>query len=95
MPTPYACILGCVALLATACGSGSRAGNVDAGNVDTVDECLAGVTRCEGRTRLECGRNGTFMTVEQCPDVCEPGLGCVVCTPGSSVCDAGAMMVRS
>jgi hypothetical protein len=79
-------------LLVTACGHDAR--NVDAGsNDDAIGECVPGVTRCEGRTRLECGPAGTYVVAEECPDVCEAGLGCVVCKPGSGVCDRTGALV--
>jgi len=71
-----------------ACG-GSSSGHPDGGGpgIDAAAQCTAdGDTRCEGATYETCS-SGTWTVTQQCPVACDPGLGCVECTPGVDFCD--------
>jgi hypothetical protein len=71
-----ALFLGLSLVLATCSGGG---GNNNAG------ECENGATQCAGNTFQSC-ENGAWETTSQCLGLCDPGLGCVDCQPGTSFC---------
>ncbi|MDC0675559.1 IgGFc-binding protein [Nannocystis radixulma] len=54
---------------------------------DTVPACPAGELACDGDGALQCDDEGNIIETIQCPAVCVPTLGCVLCVPGTDVCD--------
>jgi hypothetical protein len=49
---------------------------------------------CEDNYATECGENGTELGNDNCdPDICVPGVGCVVCTAGQHTCMGDKVMV--
>lgn len=58
----------------------------DAGN-PLLEGCAAGTIVCQGLEALTCDGNGGASATQNCPDQCADGLGCVLCLPGSTLCD--------
>ncbi len=48
--------------------------------------CPAGQIECEGTTAKVCDGMGGFTSETPCAQACAPGLGCVMCVPGSHQC---------
>ena len=56
--------------------------------VDAGFRCSAGEPGCFGNTAYVCGEDGMSRTAEvACEEACAPGLGCVLCVPGSRRCE--------
>ena len=53
----------------------------------TVPLCPARELACDGNTALTCDEDGNIIEATPCPSVCVPTLGCVLCVPGTDVCD--------
>ena len=49
--------------------------------------CLEGTIVCEDGVAKVCDGMGGYSSEEACNDECAPGLGCVLCVPGSSQCN--------
>jgi hypothetical protein len=77
-------LLGILATIAIGCGPASREGDIDASG-DDVPPCAEGVEQCVGSTLQTC-QDGSYVTVQECPEMCSPELGCVVCLPGTGTC---------
>ncbi len=52
-----------------------------------LDNCAAGTLICQGKNAIVCDGNGGASASNPCPDLCAPGVGCVLCVPGSTMCD--------
>ena len=64
------------------------------GGTDGSFGCVPGVRGCWGKTLYDCGADGASRTNEQqCPDACDPKLGCVFCSPGTRKCEGTVSMV--
>ena len=48
--------------------------------------CPAGQIECDGTTAKVCDGMGGFTSETPCAQACAPGLGCVMCVPGSHQC---------
>ncbi len=57
-------------------------------SVNPLANCPAGTTVCQGATALVCDGQGGSTGSTACPSACASGLGCVLCVPGSTTCDA-------
>ncbi len=56
--------------------------------VNPLLNCTAGTLVCQGKTAVVCDGQGGASDSNMCPDACAPGLGCVLCVPGATTCDA-------
>ncbi|MCY0987364.1 hypothetical protein OV203_09540 [Nannocystis sp. ILAH1] len=64
------------------------ADTTDASSTGTTGpRCPAGELACDGDVALTCDEEGNIIETTPCPDVCVPTLGCVLCVPGTDVCD--------
>jgi hypothetical protein len=77
-------LLGGVACGATDGFADNLEGN-DAAPVDGGGNCVEGATRCSENELQTCS-GGAFTTTEVCDSICAPGLGCVLCEPGTGSC---------
>ena len=53
-----------------------------------LDGCAVGTIVCIGKTAAVCDGQGGSSSTNACSDACAYGLGCVLCVPGSTTCDA-------
>ncbi len=84
---------GALALGGCAAAGGNKA-TPDGGDdtESTDDECEEGATQCEGTVFQTCV-DGEWQDTEECDGVCDPELGCLVCTPGEAYCEGSTSMV--
>ncbi|HVV86704.1 MAG TPA: IgGFc-binding protein [Kofleriaceae bacterium] len=79
-----------------ACGPSGDGGGDGGGDDDgsPPGTCTAGEGGCDGLTHYTCGDDGrSHVDAEDCPDACDPTLGCVACAPGQRRCDGSVSMV--
>lgn len=72
-------------------GSGGQGGG-GSGGAGGAPPCTAGTWICTGDFARLCDGDGGFAQEQDCAaegKLCHPGLGCVSCIPGSSVCENG------
>ncbi|MBA3548930.1 MAG: IgGFc-binding protein [Nannocystis sp.] len=62
---------------------------------DTLEFCPAGVIECEGGAAKVCDGMGGYSDETACEGVCKPGVGCLLCEPGETVCEGDASMLCS
>ena len=62
---------------------------------DTLEFCPAGVIECEGGAAKVCDGMGGYSDETVCEGVCKPGVGCLLCEPGETVCEGEASMLCS
>lgn len=73
------------AAFVAACGP-TASSTGDGGGSDVVGGmCAPGTSRCDGTRRLTCS-DGRWQVAEQCANVCDDELGCVLCQPGTGTC---------
>src|SRR5690242_8489211 len=79
----------CICVFA-ACGP--KAGSDDTSSGDDAGAvCTSGATQCTGNTFQTCS-GGQWTTTAQCPSLCNPDLGCTVCSPNQTYCDGDNVM---
>lgn len=78
-----------------ASADGGRDASVpDGGPIDAGFSCRPGVVGCFGSVLYTCGEDGESREdAVECPEACDPELGCVTCVPGTRRCDGTASMV--
>jgi hypothetical protein len=59
---------------------------------ETAGLCPAGEIECEGGAAKVCDGMGGYSKETACEGVCKPGVGCLLCEPGATVCDGNASM---
>lgn len=60
----------------------------------SLDGTLLGCNSCLGNMLRECDESGSYIGEKDCtPQVCVPGKGCMLCTPGGTVCDGNEVHV--
>ncbi len=59
---------------------------------DTMEACLAGEVVCDGDVAKVCDGMGGFGEETPCSGICQPGVGCLVCEPGTTVCEGNVSM---
>jgi hypothetical protein len=60
---------------------------------DTLTEdCPAGDIVCEGDTAKVCDGMGGYTEETPCPGGCQPMVGCLLCEPGTTLCDGNVSM---
>lgn len=66
----------------------------DAAPPDAGFSCRPGVVGCFGNVLYRCGEDGESREdATECPEACDPELGCVTCVPGTRRCDGTVSMV--
>ena len=58
-------------------------------------QCNPGTWACAGNAHYECGPDGAHLQETNCPDACDPALGCVLCVPGGRRCVGDVSMICS
>jgi hypothetical protein len=59
---------------------------------DTAPDCEAGEVVCEDDVAKVCDGMGGYTEETPCEGPCQPGLGCLVCTPDEAACDGDTAM---
>ena len=70
----------------TASGEDGTDGPPADASVTTDGPCAAGSVACDGNTLQTC-QGGHWLTLQTCPAVCAPELGCVECAPNTTTCN--------
>ena len=91
------CRMACLATLGALAGCGDDDNGTDArpdAREEETGECSPGQFRCTGNVLQTCegGTWGTGISCEEQGDVCDEGLGCVLCRPGASRCEGNDVM---
>ena len=73
----------------TSTGTGAETGET---GTDTAELCAEGVIECEGGAAKVCDGMGGYSKETACEGVCKPGVGCLLCEPGATVCDGDVSM---
>ena len=60
--------------------------DVSTGN-PVLENCATGAIVCSNGVAYTCDGAGGSSAEQACPDQCADGLGCVLCIPGSTLCD--------
>lgn len=71
--------------------------NTGLGSTSGADICEAGQRRCSGNEVQTCDANGAFVSTTTCgaAQSCDTTLGCIDCSPGTSVCANNNLEVHS
>lgn len=71
--------------------------NTELGSTSGADSCQAGQRRCNGSDVQMCDANGVFVSTTTCAAAqsCDTTLGCIDCSPGTSVCSSNNLEVHS
>ncbi|HRI49550.1 MAG TPA: hypothetical protein PLW65_05160 [Pseudomonadota bacterium] len=71
--------------------------NTGLGSTGGADICEAGKRRCSGNEVQTCDANGAFVPTTSCglAQSCDATLGCIDCSPGTSVCANNNLEVHS